>query len=75
MSAGGDDEFDNLTQALEQWVETYKELLNVTLKSGANPYKLAQEELDANNFNASAESRKAMIQRVKDFLKTRNVNV
>lgn len=75
MTAGGDDEFDNLTQALEHWVETYKELLNVTLKSGANPYKLAQEELDANNFNASAESRKAMIQRVKDFLKTRNVNV
>ena len=75
MTAGGDDEFDALSQTLEQWVESYKELLNVTLKSGANPYKLAQEELDANNFNASAESRKAMIQRVKDFLKTRNVNV
>ena len=74
-SAGGENEFDALTQSLEQWVVTYKDLLNVTLKNGANPYKLAQEELDANNFNASVESRKAMIQRVKDFLKTRNVNL
>lgn len=75
MTAGGEDDFDALSQVLEQWVESYKELLNVTLKSGANPYKLAMEELDANNFNASAESRKAMIQRIKDFLKTRKVNV
>lgn len=74
-ASSGDAELDNLTQVLEQWCETYKELLNVTLKSGANPYKLAMEELDANNFNASVESRKAMIQRTKDFLKTRNVNV
>lgn len=74
-ASSGDAELDNPTQALEQWCETYKELLNVTLKSGANPYKLAMEELDANNFNASVESRKAMIQRIKDFLKTRNVNV
>ena len=74
-ASDGDSEFDDLTQSLEQWVTTYKDLLNVTLKSGANPYKLAQEELDANNFNASVESRKAMIQRVKDFLKTRGIAI
>lgn len=74
-ASDGDCEFDDLTQSLEQWVTTYKDLLNVTLKSGANPYKLAQEELDANNFNASVESRKAMIQRVKDFLKTRGIAI
>lgn len=72
---GGEDEFVNLTQSLEQWVETYKDMLNVTLKSGANPYRLAMDELDANNFNATVASRKEMIRRVRDFLKTRGVNV
>jgi hypothetical protein len=69
------DEFETLTETLEQWIVTYKDILNVTLKSGSNPYKLATEELDANNFNASVESRKAMIQRIKDFLKLKEVNV
>lgn len=75
LTAAGENEFDALTQALEQWIESYKEILNVTLKSGANPYKMAQEELDANNFNASVESRKAMIQRVKEFLKVKGVSL
>lgn len=69
------DEFIALTQTLEQWVETYKELLNVTLTNGANPYNLVNEELSDNNFNATVESRKAMIQRIKDFLKTRKVDL
>lgn len=66
-------DFEALTQSLKQWIDDYKDTLNVTLKSGMNPYKLAQEELDANNFNASVESRKAMIQRVKEFLKVKGV--
>lgn len=69
------DEFETLTETLEQWIVTYKDTLNVTLKSGANPYNLAVEELDANNFNASVESRKAMIQRIKDFLKVKGVEL
>ena len=72
-TSAGEGEFDALTQTLEAWCESYKDVLNVNLRNGANPYRLAQEELDANNFNASVESRKAMIQRVKDFLKAKGV--
>lgn len=71
--AESSEDIESLTESLEQWVETYKDTLNVTLKNGANPYKMAMEELDANNFNASIESRKIMIQRVKDFLKAKGV--
>lgn len=74
-AGAGESEFDALTQSLEQWVETYKDRLNVTFKSGMNPYNIAMAELDANNFNATVETRKAMIQRIKDFLKTNGVNV
>lgn len=71
----GESEFDALTQSLEQWVETYKDRLDVTFKSGMNPYNIAMAELDANNFNATVETRKAMIQRIKDFLKSNGVSV
>ena len=71
----GESEFDALTQSLEQWVETYKDRLNVTFKSGMNPYNIAMAELDSNNFNATVETRKAMIQRIKDFLKPNGVTV
>ncbi|MBO4507298.1 MAG: hypothetical protein J5747_01510 [Spirochaetaceae bacterium] len=69
------DSFEILTQALEEWVESYKDILNVKLASGMNPYTLARDELDSNNFNASVESRKAMIQRIKDFLKIKGVKI
>lgn len=71
----GESEFDALTQSLEQWVKTYKDRLDVTFKSGMNPYNIAMAELDANNFNATVETRKAMIQRIKDFLKSNGVSV
>lgn len=74
-AGAGKGEFDALTQSLEQWVESYKDRLNVTFKSGMNPYSIAMAELDANNFNATVETRKAMIQRIKDFLKSNGVNV
>ena len=71
----GENEFETLTQTLEQWITSYKDILDTTLKSGVNPYKLAMEELDANNFNASVDTRKSMIQRIKDFLKIKGVEV
>ena len=67
--------FDELTKTLREYCENYKDKLNVTFKNGTNPYNLATEELDSNNFNASVETRKAMIQRVKDFLKIRGVEL
>lgn len=72
-SSGGTSDFDELTMSLEGLTTAYKDTLNVTLKSGLNPYKAAMDEIDQNNFNASVESRKAMIQRVRDFLKIRGV--
>lgn len=73
QDAGG--EFDSLTSALEQWAEEYKEILNVTQKNGTNPYQAVQAELDAGNFNATVESRKSMIDRVKAFLAARGVRL
>lgn len=69
------EDFDSLTQTLREYCETYKAKLDGTLKTGINPYQMAMEELDPNNFNASVETRKAMIQRVKDFLKIRGVEL
>lgn len=69
------EDFDALTQTLREYCETYKEKLDGTLKTGVNPYQMAMEELDPNNFNASVETRKAMIQRVKDFLKIRGIEL
>lgn len=72
-SPSGMSEFDELTMSLEELTTSYKDTLNVMLKSGLNPYKAAMDEIDQNNFNASVESRKAMIQRVREFLKIKGV--
>ena len=69
------EDFDALTQTLREYCETYKDKLDGKLKTGINPYLMAMEELDPNNFNASVETRKAMIQRVKDFLKIRGIEL
>ncbi len=74
-AAESGEDLDSLTLVLEQWAETYKAILNVTIKNGINPYKLVQDELDANNFNASVDSRKSMIKRIKDFLKQKGVAI
>lgn len=74
-AAESGEDLDSLTLVLEQWAETYKAVLNVTIKNGINPYKLVQDELDANNFNASVDSRKSMIKRIKDFLKQKGVEI
>ncbi len=75
QAAADTDEFEKLTASLAQWCETYKETLDVVCKNGANPYKLAQEELDPNNFNASVKTRNAMIERVKNFLIGKGVKI
>jgi hypothetical protein len=71
----GENEFEALTLTLEQLTTTYKDILDTTLKTGQNPYRLAMEELDANNFNASEITRQGMIKRVKDFLRARRIEV
>jgi hypothetical protein len=63
-------EFDRLTGTLEEYM-TFKEYLNVTTKSGTNPYKLAEEEL--NSSAATEDSRKEMITRLRDFLIAKKV--
>lgn len=69
----GGNEFETLTMTLEQLTTSYKDILDTTLKTGQNPYRLAMEELDANNFNASETTRQGMIKRVKDFLRVKGV--
>ena len=63
-------EFDRLTNILEEYM-TFKEHLDVTTKSGTNPYKLAQDELASTT--ATEESRSKMIQRIRDFLIAKKV--
>jgi hypothetical protein len=63
-------EFVRLTDTLEEYM-SFKEYLNVTTKSGTNPYELAQAEFE--NKNANVESRTKMIKRVKDFLIAKKV--
>ena len=59
-------EFEELSYNLDLYMNTHKEVLNVNTKSGVNPYELAMNEL--NNPNATTESRKSMIERVRTFL-------
>jgi hypothetical protein len=63
-------EFDRLTGALEEYM-SFKEYLDVTTKSGTNPYKMAQDELASKT--ATEESRKTMITRIRDFLIAKHV--
>lgn len=63
-------EFTRMTAVLEEYL-TYKDFMNVTTKSGANPYELALAEL--NSPTATEESRAKMIKRVRDFLIAKGV--
>jgi hypothetical protein len=65
-----DSEFDRLTATLEEYM-TYKEYLDVTTKSGTNPYKMAQNELASKT--ATEESRRKMITRIRDYLIAKKV--
>lgn len=63
-------EFDRLTGTLEEYM-SYREHLDVTTKSGVNPYKMAQNELESNT--ATEESRRKMIKRLREFLVAKHV--
>jgi hypothetical protein len=63
-------EFERLTFSLQEFM-TFKEYLDVTTKSGTNPYKMAQGELTSKT--ATEDSRRKMIERVRQFLIAKNV--
>jgi hypothetical protein len=63
-------EFDRLTGTLEEYM-SFKEYLDVTTKSGTNPYKMAQDELASKT--ATEESRSKMITRIRDYLIAKKV--
>jgi hypothetical protein len=63
-------EFDRLTGTLDEYM-SFKEYLDVTTKSGTNPYKLAQAEM--NSKTATEESRRKMINRVREYLISKRV--
>jgi hypothetical protein len=63
-------EFERLTGTLEEYM-SFKEYLNITTKSGTNPYESAQAEL--NSKTATEESRAKMIKRIRDFLVAKHV--
>jgi len=59
-------EFQRLTGILLEWMEGYKEALDVMSKNGKNPYKMAEGEL--NDPQATVESRNSMIDRLRAWL-------
>jgi hypothetical protein len=63
-------EFDRLTCTLEEYM-SFQEYLDVTTKSGTNPYQLAQAELVSQT--ATVESRQKMINRIRDYLISKKV--
>jgi hypothetical protein len=63
-------EFDRLTGTLEEYM-SFKEYLDVTTKSGTNPYKMAQDELASKT--ATEESRRKMIARLHNYLIAKKV--
>jgi hypothetical protein len=66
-------EFEKLTDALRDYLEGYSDLLEVTTGNGQNPFKLGMNELK--DFDASVESRKEMIERLRTFLLKKGAKV
>jgi hypothetical protein len=64
-------EFEKLTTALEEYITGYKEHLTLNAKGGINPYQKAMAELE--NKNATVESRRSMIEKVRNWLVAHNV--
>jgi len=63
--------FEEFSIVLEQYMDSYKEHLNIVVNNGVNPYELAMNE--RNNKNATVESRSKMVTRLRDFLIKRKV--
>jgi hypothetical protein len=66
-------EVDRLGHSLDQIMTSYKAELDGVTKSGRNPYKMAEEEL--NNPAATEETRRSMIDRLMTYLKAKGINV
>jgi hypothetical protein len=66
-------EFDCLTNSIRDFLEGYSNELNITVPSGANPYKSAEIELQ--NPTATVETRRDMINRLRTFLQKKGYNV
>ncbi|MHB9294106.1 hypothetical protein Holit_03232 [Hollandina sp. SP2] len=66
-------EFDDLTDSLQEFVDGYKTELDVTSKSGTNPYKSALRELE--NKNATEDTRRNMISRLRKYLQAKGINI
>jgi hypothetical protein len=63
--------FESLADDIRDFLEAYSAELNVTTKSGSNPYKSAETELS--NPNATVETRKDMIERLRSYLAAKGV--
>jgi len=66
-------EFEQLTGILSEFIEGFRDALDVNARDGNNPCKLAEAELA--DPNATEESRKTMIVRIRTFLTAKGINV
>jgi hypothetical protein len=67
-------EFDRLTNALSEFIEGYKTELNVCAPpNGINPYEKALAEMGSKE--ATVETRRWMIERLREFLSKKGINV
>ena len=66
-------EFERLTHILIEFMDGYKDALNVVSGNGKNPYKMGEDEL--NNTNATIESRSSMIDRLRKWLQQKGYKV
>ena len=66
-------EFERLTHVLIEFMDGYKDALDVVSGNGKNPYKMGEEELK--NPNATIESRSSMIDRLRNWLQQKGYNV
>jgi hypothetical protein len=70
---GAQTEFDRHTDVLKEYLAGYAAELNITTSSGKNPYKLAEAELAS--MEATGQSRKNMIDRLRKFLAAKGAMV
>jgi len=66
-------EFDRLTNCIVEFIDGYKSALDVVSKNGKNPLKMAEDEL--NNPDATIETRKSMIDRLRTWLNSKGYRV
>jgi hypothetical protein len=65
--------FDRLTEGLQEFIEGFQAELDITSHNGRNPYKLAEAELA--DPTATEETRSSMIERLRNYLKAKGIDV